>query len=277
MTSQFLSSGPTPPANLTRFLFSMTSYAQDMVGLRGCEQTLLAHVLLFIHQYPQVLLHRAALNPFISQPVLIPGVALTQVQDTALGLVEPHEVHTGPLLQIVQVPLDGISSLRRVSYTAQLGVVCKLAEGALDPAVNVIDEDIKQYWSQYRPLRDTTRSSGNHKPDLLLQWEGLCSLSPLLQSIHLRVQLQPRLGLPDPIPTQTGSIPIVFPGYLSLLPLPFDQQVSTQPCQSLAFLAWFLTPGDRELLRSVESVLKDLPALFCSLVPEGSFPGGPID
>ncbi|KAK4818643.1 hypothetical protein QYF61_016614 [Mycteria americana] len=52
----------------------------------------------------------------------------------------------------------------------------------------------------------------------------------------------------------------------------FDQQVSTQPCQSLAFLAWFLTPGDRELLRSVESVLKDLPALFCSLAPEGSFP-----
>ncbi|KAK4823759.1 hypothetical protein QYF61_006055 [Mycteria americana] len=26
----------------------------------------------------------------------------------------------------------------------------------------------------------------------------------------------------------------------------------------------------------MESVLKDLPALFCSLVPEGSFPGGPI-
>jgi len=27
----------------------------------------------------------------------------------------------------------------------------------------------------------------------------------------------------------------------------------------------------------MENVLKDLPPLFCSPVPEGSFPGGPID
>jgi len=39
--------------------------AQDTVGLLGCERTLMAHVQLFIHQYPQVLLDRAALNPFM--------------------------------------------------------------------------------------------------------------------------------------------------------------------------------------------------------------------
>ncbi|KAK4830856.1 hypothetical protein QYF61_013785 [Mycteria americana] len=130
--------------------------AQDAVDLLGCEHTLSAHIQLFIHQYPQVLLCRAALNPFIPQPVLIPGIAPTQVQDLALGLVEPHEVHTGPLLQLVQVPLDGIPSLRHVNCTTQLGVTCKLAEGALSPTGYVIDEDIKQYWSQYRPLRGTT-------------------------------------------------------------------------------------------------------------------------
>ncbi|KAK4808956.1 hypothetical protein QYF61_013590 [Mycteria americana] len=130
--------------------------SQDMVGFLGCERTLLAHVQLFSHQYLQVLLHRAALNPFVLQPVLKPGVALTQVQDPALGLVEPHEVHMGPLLELVQVPLDGIPPLRHVNCTTQLGV-CKLAEGALDPTVYVTDEDTKQYWSQYRPLRDTTR------------------------------------------------------------------------------------------------------------------------
>ncbi|KAK4830883.1 hypothetical protein QYF61_013812 [Mycteria americana] len=101
--------------------------AQDTVGLLGCKRTLLAHVQLSIHQYPQVPLPRAALNHIIPQPVLILGIALTQVQDLALGLVEPHEVHTGPLLQIVQVPLDGIPSLRRVNCTTQLGVICKLA------------------------------------------------------------------------------------------------------------------------------------------------------
>ncbi|KAK4826191.1 hypothetical protein QYF61_006135 [Mycteria americana] len=121
--------------------------AQDMAGFLGCERTLPAHVQLFIHQYPQVLLHRAALNPFIPQPVLILGVAPTQVQDLELGLLEPHEVHMGPLLELVQVPLDGIPSLRRVNCTSQLGVICKFAEGALDPTAWVIDEDIKQYWS----------------------------------------------------------------------------------------------------------------------------------
>ena len=80
--------------------------AQDMVGLLGYECTLLVPVQLFIPQYPQVLLCRAALHPFIPQPVLIRGVALTQVQDPALGLVEPHEVHTGPLLRLVQVSLN---------------------------------------------------------------------------------------------------------------------------------------------------------------------------
>ncbi|KAK4825808.1 hypothetical protein QYF61_002413 [Mycteria americana] len=130
----------------------------------GCKRTLLAHVQLFIHQYPQVLVFRAALNPFIPQPVLMVGVALTQVQDPALGLVEPPEVHMGPLLQLVQVPLDGIPSLRPVNRSTQLGVICKLAEGALDPSVYVTDEDIKQYWSQYGPLRDTTchRSPSGH-------------------------------------------------------------------------------------------------------------------
>ena len=45
--------------------------AEDTVGLLGCEHTLVAHVQLFIHQYPQVFLIRAALNPFIRQPLLI--------------------------------------------------------------------------------------------------------------------------------------------------------------------------------------------------------------
>ncbi|KAK4821583.1 hypothetical protein QYF61_024442 [Mycteria americana] len=102
--------------------------AQDMVCFLGCKCTLLAHVQLFIHQYPQVLLCRAALNPFIPQPVLILGVAPIQVQDPALGLVEPLEFHTGPLLQLVQVPLDDIPSLRHVNRTTQFDVVCKLAE-----------------------------------------------------------------------------------------------------------------------------------------------------
>jgi len=40
--------------------------------------------------------------------VLIAGVASAHMQDLALGLVEPHEVHMGPLLELVHVLLDGI-------------------------------------------------------------------------------------------------------------------------------------------------------------------------
>jgi len=57
---------------------------------------------------------------------LIPGVAKIQVQDLALGLVEPHEVHTGPPLRVVKVPLDSIPSLMCADCTAQLGVLGKL-------------------------------------------------------------------------------------------------------------------------------------------------------
>ncbi|KAK4833055.1 hypothetical protein QYF61_027717 [Mycteria americana] len=110
---------------------------------------------------------RAALAHIIPQPIWKPRIALTQVSDPALGLVEPHDVHTGPLLQLVQVPLDDNPPFWHVNCASQLGAICKLAEGALDLAVNVIDENIEQHWSQYEPLRDTACQEGwrlNHFP-----------------------------------------------------------------------------------------------------------------
>jgi len=44
----------------------------------------------------------------------------------------------GPLLALVQVPLDGILSLRQVDCTTQLGVICQVAEGALNTAMSLI-------------------------------------------------------------------------------------------------------------------------------------------
>ncbi|KAK4827472.1 hypothetical protein QYF61_018708 [Mycteria americana] len=118
--------------------------AQDTVGWLGCKHTLPGHVELLINQHPQVLLLRVALNPFSAQPMFLLGIASTHVKDLALGLVELHEVRTGPPLKPVKVPLDGIPSLRRVNRTTQLGVVRKFAEGALNPTVHVTNKDIKQ-------------------------------------------------------------------------------------------------------------------------------------
>ncbi|KAK4823457.1 hypothetical protein QYF61_002293 [Mycteria americana] len=127
--------------------------AQDTVGFLGCKRTLPGHVELLINQHPEVLLLRATLNPFSAQPVFVLGIAPTHVQDLALGLCE---VHTGPPLKPVKVPLDGIPSHQCVNRTTQLGVVGRLAEGALDPTVHVTDKDVKQHWSQYQPLRNAT-------------------------------------------------------------------------------------------------------------------------
>ena len=74
---------------------------------------------------------------------------MTQVQDLALGYVEPHEVPVHSLFEPVWVSLDGGSSLSRVNHTPQVGVIHKSVEGALDPTVDIIDEDIKEYQSQY--------------------------------------------------------------------------------------------------------------------------------
>ncbi|PKU41812.1 hypothetical protein llap_7885 [Limosa lapponica baueri] len=127
-----------------------------MVGFLGCKHALPGHVELLINQDPQVLLLRAALQPFSTQPVFVPGITMSQVQDLALGLIELHEVDMDPPLKPVQVSLDGIPSLQRVDCTTQLGVVSKLAEGALYPTVRVSNKDVKQPWSKYLPLRNTT-------------------------------------------------------------------------------------------------------------------------
>ncbi|KAJ7411995.1 hypothetical protein WISP_99901 [Willisornis vidua] len=71
------------------------------------------------------------------------GVALIKVLDLALGLVELYEVSKGPLLKLIQVPLNAILSFKWVNSTTQPGVVCKLADNALDPCVYVTDKEIK--------------------------------------------------------------------------------------------------------------------------------------
>ena len=73
--------------------------AQDAAGLLSYKCTLLARVEPFILQNPQVLLCKAALNGSFSQSVLIPGIALAQVQHLALALVECHEVHISLLFK----------------------------------------------------------------------------------------------------------------------------------------------------------------------------------
>ncbi|PKU40070.1 hypothetical protein llap_9625 [Limosa lapponica baueri] len=97
----------------------------------------------------------ATLSPFILQPVLIPGIDLTHVQDLAVGLVELHKVHTGPPHKPVKVSLDGTPSLQRVHHTTELDVG-NFLEGSFNPPVRVTNKDVKEGKSQYRPLKNVS-------------------------------------------------------------------------------------------------------------------------
>ncbi|KAK4824481.1 hypothetical protein QYF61_015879 [Mycteria americana] len=130
--------------------------SQDAVGFLGHLGTLLAHIQAAVNQHPQVLLCWAAFQPLFPKPVALHGVTVAQVQDLALGLVKPHTIGPSPSIQPVQVPLQSFPTLKQINTPAQLGVICKLTEGALDPFIQIIDKDVKQNWPQHRALRNTT-------------------------------------------------------------------------------------------------------------------------
>ncbi|KAK4818987.1 hypothetical protein QYF61_022818 [Mycteria americana] len=129
---------------------------QDAIGFLGRLGTLLAHIQAAVNQHPQVLLCWAAFQPLFPKPVALHGVVVTQVQDLALGLVEPHTVGLSPWIQPVHIPLQNLPTLQQINTPTQLGVICKLTEGTLDPFVQIIDKDIKQNWPQHRALGNTT-------------------------------------------------------------------------------------------------------------------------
>ena len=118
--------------------------AQGTVGLLHCECILPGCVELLVNKHPQVLLLRAALNPFSTRPVFVHGIAPAHVKD----LVELHEVCMSLPLKPVKVPLVGIPSFQHVDHTTQLGITSKLPEGALNPTVHVAI-DVKHHWSEY--------------------------------------------------------------------------------------------------------------------------------
>ena len=74
--------------------------AWDMVGFLGYEGTLLAHVQLAIHQYPQVLLGSAVFHLYIHQLLLVAVVATTGARPCT-WIIELHVNHLCPLLEPV--------------------------------------------------------------------------------------------------------------------------------------------------------------------------------
>jgi len=89
--------------------------------------------------HPKVLFQQAAFQPLFNKPVAWHGIVVTEVQDPALGLVEPHTVGLSAQIQPVQIPLQSLPTLNQIDAPTQLGVVCKCAEGTLNPLIQITD------------------------------------------------------------------------------------------------------------------------------------------
>lgn len=111
---------------------------------------------LFTHKNPQVLLHSAALRDLFSQSLLMYAIVLIQVQNIAV--IESHEVLMNPLPKIFQ-PFPGWNPFCCVKFIAQLPVISKLAECALDLTVSLI-KILKSNSPKTRALRNIT----HHQP-----------------------------------------------------------------------------------------------------------------
>ncbi|KAK4815496.1 hypothetical protein QYF61_003054 [Mycteria americana] len=85
---------------------TISDTSQDAIGFLGHLGTLLAHIQVAVDQHPQVLSCLAAFQPLFPKPVALHGVVVAQVQDLALGLVEPHTTGLGPSIQPVQILLS---------------------------------------------------------------------------------------------------------------------------------------------------------------------------
>ncbi|KAK4830680.1 hypothetical protein QYF61_012849 [Mycteria americana] len=129
---------------------TISDTSQDAIGFLGHLGTLLAHIQAAVDQHSQVLFCQAAFQPLFPKPAALYGVVVTQVQDLALGLVESHTLGLSPLIQ------PSLPTLKQINTPTQLGVICNLTEGALDPLVQIIDKYIEQNWPQHRALGNTT-------------------------------------------------------------------------------------------------------------------------
>ena len=89
---------------------------------------------------------------------------MTQVQDPALSLVEPHATGLSPLIQPLQTPLQSLRVLKQINTPLKLGVICKLTEGVLDPLTQIINKVINRTSPTTEPW-GTPLVTG-HQPDV---------------------------------------------------------------------------------------------------------------
>lgn len=71
------------------------------------------------------------------QQILVPGIPIAEF----------HGIHVSLFLLPVQVLLGGSMTLCCISHSSRLYIISKLADGTLCLIIQVINEDVEQYWT----------------------------------------------------------------------------------------------------------------------------------
>ncbi|KAJ7413513.1 hypothetical protein BTVI_42998 [Pitangus sulphuratus] len=117
---------------------------QDTVALL-VARTLSTQIQLAIDQDPPGPFPGTAFQHLIPQSVCTSEVASSQVQNSALSLVELHMVGDCPALQFVEVSLQGLPVFEGVNSSSQFCVICNLAQYPFQFFVQVIYEDVEEH------------------------------------------------------------------------------------------------------------------------------------
>lgn len=99
--------------------------------------TLLAYVQPSINLHPQIHFSQTVFQPLCPNPITLSVVDVTKVQDLELSLIywncllELYTIGLSPSIWFIQDLLKCLPTPRQVNTSSQLGVICKLIEGAL--------------------------------------------------------------------------------------------------------------------------------------------------
>lgn len=116
--------------------YAITDTSQDGIGLLGHLGTCWIMFSQLSNSTP-----RLFFQPFFPQPAALNVVVVTQVQGSALCLMEPHTIGLSPPIQPLQVLLQVLPTLMKTKTPFQLSVFCKFTEGALNSLAWIIYED----------------------------------------------------------------------------------------------------------------------------------------
>lgn len=140
---------------------TFSNAAQDTIILLCHRGTLLPDGQVAVHQGIQILFCKVPSHLVFPQHTLLHVVVLPEIQDFILPLAVLDEVSVSPevkpqkflspFLQSVEFVLDSSTTFLHISLSFQFCVICRLAERTSWPIIQLINEDIKQDWTQHWP------------------------------------------------------------------------------------------------------------------------------